>query len=790
MRFITTTEPLKIYFGPGGQTFRIGIDMGSAGGTSLIAFHAPWLEEGALMFGDVEGGHCHVYSTGDHAADLRTAQDELASSQGSVPEMPVLPGHAFVVIHGRRAQFEVSIDSNHASVRGESPGTEKDLRFTTQQMDLGSMATIAHWEEGPEISVVLDVRGVPGIFPAAFSMDLGTTNTCAAFMGGDPPEPRLVRYENEKQASIPTVLLYDEIPETGARRYIIGDRAQREVEGDQRRFVRMFKRHLDADEAFRSLEVADQRGTRHKLRVDDVYLDFLKAFLGDFEARRHVLVRRVKATYPPDFRPRALQDMKRAYSRMKADTRSLLGIDEASAAALYYVFHNLQRMNFDIDLYQAHFRKEHNMLVFDFGGGTTDVSLVSVGVGSSERDGDIRHGIHFKVLGAASHLHLGGDNLTLELLRSIRCRIALAAAEHHKGRGDLIEFNSEDAADAMEELYRRRQEFKDLLELRGVDWAQKAQMLAELERLASAVLPTAWRQVSHDQDIFLRERAMNTFNLLWNVAEEWKKKLSAETQVSLDRTGFLEDYLNEAFRNLDLVDTDVIDTIELDQENDLYGRIRGMVAEGLQLCRQVMRKPHGAMHRVDSIRLVGNSCRMPLVKELLLEELKDIPRVEEIVSFDQEYAKASVALGACLAAHINDFGEIRHIDVTFEGVDDQLGWEIGEWENFTKTFDVHFHPDQRPADRPYVDIEDSGRERLVLWRRRPGHEDPPEMLGKFVLSRQPEPNSELEPAPSGKLRLYLIDRVTMRLLRGQSLYRIGWPKQQVTPERDPFSGVH
>ena len=57
----------------------------------------------------------------------------------------------------------------------------------------------------------------------------------------------------------------------------------------------------------------------------------------DFEARRHVLVRRIKATYPPDYRPRALQAMKRAYRRLKADTRSLLGIDEASAAALYYL---------------------------------------------------------------------------------------------------------------------------------------------------------------------------------------------------------------------------------------------------------------------------------------------------------------------------------------------------------------------------------------------------------------------------------------------------------------------
>src|SRR5262249_4898685 len=149
--------------------------------------------------------------------------------------------------------------------------------------------------------------------------------------------------------------------------------------------------------------------------------DFLTRYLRQFETTRPTRLRRVSATCPPDYSEKARGEVKEIYKRIGKADDAVFKVDEASGAAVYYVYNELKKRNFDVGQFIAPYNnEEHNLLVFDLGGGTTDISLVKVSV---VRDRGRAAEIDLKVLATASLLNIGGDNFTLAVLKSLKCHI-------------------------------------------------------------------------------------------------------------------------------------------------------------------------------------------------------------------------------------------------------------------------------------------------------------------------------------------------------------------------------
>ncbi|MBC7772685.1 MAG: hypothetical protein H7210_09350, partial [Pyrinomonadaceae bacterium] len=193
---------------------------------------------------------------------------------------------------------------------------------------------------------------------------------------------------------------------------------------------------------------------------------------------------------------------------------------------------------------------------------------------------------------------------------------------------------------------------------------------------------------------------------------------------------------------------------------------------------------------VNSIQLVGNSSRVPLVQELMLQEFADVHEIKNNMMFESESAKSSVALGACLAAHLNDFGVDTRLRLKFKPLPEQLGWEIGEWVPPLMPFKAHFLFSAKPSERPTVDLDDRGQLEVVLFKFRAVSGEVPVVMGRFVLSRPPQVVTDIEPAPSEKLRLTLTGPDMLTLQRGNQMWTLIRSSQSIDPADDPFCGEH
>lgn len=105
-------------------------------------------------------------------------------------------------------------------------------------------------------------------------------------------------------------------------------------------------------------------------------------------------------------------------------------LDEATAASFYF----LSRDYFESDCRVAGFEFLYptgaNILVMDFGGGTTDVALVrcvakrTKSVGSSTANHPIKHCIEMEVLGRTGLRQFGGDVITMAVYRVLKATVA------------------------------------------------------------------------------------------------------------------------------------------------------------------------------------------------------------------------------------------------------------------------------------------------------------------------------------------------------------------------------
>ncbi len=105
-------------------------------------------------------------------------------------------------------------------------------------------------------------------------------------------------------------------------------------------------------------------------------------------------------------------------------------IDEASAAAFYFLYRDFFYSAGRVPAFQYIYPRGANVLIMDFGGGTTDVALVHCAatslpsVGSSGTPKGVEHKVRMKVLRRTGLRHFGGDIITSAVFKVLKAAIA------------------------------------------------------------------------------------------------------------------------------------------------------------------------------------------------------------------------------------------------------------------------------------------------------------------------------------------------------------------------------
>lgn len=305
-----------------------------------------------------------------------------------------------------------------------------------------------------------------------------------------------------------------------------------------------------------------------------------------------------------------------------AELRVPMVIDEASAAAFYFAYRDFINGPGQFPAFRYLYPHGMHMLLYDCGGGTTDLSLVRL---EAEDDDHLK----ISVLGRAGHRTFGGDFITEQVFRLLKMKLAALRGEVPAvpAPAKLIEF----------------------LE------ANKA--------VVDRVIPTTYdvRQMQNQSAIQRR----NTALALWQIAERLKVRLSANGVQAVTPDSSEQHLLNQVWRAVNpeeprfpedsmaelriqrrevdaLIDPEIVRTVEY--ANDLIANCldgSGAAKEGSV-----------EVPEVHWVYLVGNASRYPRIREMLLDAQRGL-RVrflgERLARVSPEDFKNSVAKGAIVA---------------------------------------------------------------------------------------------------------------------------------------------
>ncbi|MCC7419771.1 MAG: hypothetical protein IT428_05795 [Planctomycetaceae bacterium] len=352
--------------------------------------------------------------------------------------------------------------------------------------------------------------------------------------------------------------------------------------------------------------------------------------------------------------------------RYEEGFRKLLGegsvIDEASAAAFYFLFKDFVTADGRVPALRYVYPDGINILLYDCGGGTTDIALIRA---SFPNESEI---LRIDVLGRAGHRKFGGDSITVAFYRLLKAKLAAAVDK------DTVEFPDDPA-----EL---REYFLDPQRKQAID----------------AIVPTIFEHLDDLQNFEARDRRRATL-FLWDWAEDYKKALATaeeddtpdppELVAGTDLTWFAErirkasggpgltgQQLQNHARNCGitreevnaLIDDDIRKSIEyanhLIEAHSAPGTARHAQAEAKE--KELRRSPAD----VDWVYVVGNASRYPRIRELMKDSAAGL-RVrflsDRLADVPPALLKDSVAKGAVLALAVDrvNFGVTVQFDKEF-----------------------------------------------------------------------------------------------------------------------------
>lgn len=335
----------------------------------------------------------------------------------------------------------------------------------------------------------------PRPYPDYIGIDFGTTNSVVAVFNPETYDIELVEDGVPASPLIPSVLVFED-----AETYVIGQAARNAVNAAPDRSVRSIKRIMGYDHEREfcgrkfSPEALASRIIRKlvqlaewKLQNDsDSYFDIRKAIITVPANFYDLQIRGVLEACKAAGLDTEEEQVKLAAQAMRDALSEAVNagviLDEPSAAVLYYI-HFLSQARNSSEVMQAIDRKEGlRLLVFDYGGGTLDVSVANV-IRLDNREGGLR------ILANMGDNAIGGDSIDLILMRDIlkRCK---AQAPNFDFDITLITVNYKDvearrereswSAGVWREVLRVRLEWKDLSEAVKIQFSEREQAETEI----------------------------------------------------------------------------------------------------------------------------------------------------------------------------------------------------------------------------------------------------------------------------------------------------------------------
>lgn len=386
---------------------------------------------------------------------------------------------------------------------------------------------------------------------------------------------------------------------------------------------------------------------------------------------------KLAVTYPTAYSSRELKQLREAVframkrSRWEAQTDltasavdeiNPLALDEASAAAFFFLHRRIFEPAGGMRRFKYLYPSGLNLLLYDCGGGTTDIALVRAEATSHEY-------LKISVLGRAGVRDFGGDNVTIAIFKLLKAKLAQALFGHDETPRDLAgcrEPKGFPKGDAVN---------RDTIE----------KYFLEMDEHLNAIVPTKFRPGGANLDEIERQRRTMA---LWVWAERVKESLSKSEIQEVRAQHVVGDALTTTLATPadDKKRQGAIDEIKskiVVSRAEVDAMVRRDIEDSIKLCNSLIQaklrnQTEIQDRQVHLVCLAGNGCRYPLVRELLKKRLEVpfIDRDEDRFIYEEQHLKHAVAKGAVLALASQEAGQGVEVEFDRE-LHDKLPYEIG-----------------------------------------------------------------------------------------------------------------
>ena len=580
-------------------------------------------------------------------------------------------------------------------------------------------------------------------YPDLVAIDFGTSGTTMACHDGN--SIKIIKLEGTLGAIDSALRIYPPAnPRTSAQKspdiwskFVIGQRAR--VSGDgptngDSLFLGL-KRHLVDSDQGKPFNLTLGR-QEFLIEKREPAVRFLQGIFRIFHESQTSVPRRIVITCPTTFSHWEEERLRLAVIRawalsLRLDPATAAErfpklpqhvLDEASAGGFFLFANDHLNAPGGVDAFQYLYPDGLNMLIFDYGGGTTDIALVHAKAEyrTTERDQSCR--LSIRILGRTGHRGFGGDDMTLAVYRVLKAKLAALTPGGERLALPAL------ANDVRTFLDRNAKEIDN--------------------RIPTFFDATDDQNLQTDEVRKRRELVL----LIWEWAEEIKKGLGGDQPFQAmsiskpfvnavlsriaEKYSLSDETVNKRFVNLPIrreeVDVQIID--QLDRSINNANHLIRARQDGDEI-------PGGEVH---SVYIIGNASKYKLVEERIRSQLRVRfinDRIRPIA--DDDDLKNAVVKGALTAFHLAS-GYYEGLDVDFDGRRvDRLPYDItavdlrrGGKDNtgHDTLFYEHTPYDKLPDEVASIPVpifpestEQNDRKTIKLYRRWPG-ERPEEFL--------------------------------------------------------------
>lgn len=440
-----------------------------------------------------------------------------------------------------------------------------------------------------EVFIDLDVRSMPQ-FEGVLAIDFGTTNSCCAILDsmGQLEMIPIGEIRDGNQTTVSSAILYVNLFEDNAKVYRIGNGAYAESFLSSSSAVRQVKRLLGKTEP---VEITFQEDPSKHARYlpHEVATDIIRRILERAEEQIRGRIVECTISHPSRFSLGQIADLKEAIracgvSRIKT-------VHEPIAAALDFIRRKDIREKYE----------QYHLMVFDFGGGTTDITLMHV---QNEHQAEQRRTkIIPEVLSATGDRWLGGENVTdmVMNLGVARCEEVLKA-RYPAASNVVVPYKAENFNSQHRKSLAQRN--RNLLRY----WAEAAKI------------------------------AISTYG------DEHQKKFAVPGKDVIDGVN-IKVRLPESFQLAVIVDNTVRLTEEfyhddvVPNQQEIHTQLRPKLEDMADMMQRLAK--HHSVSALDIVLLSGKSSALPIVHEVMKEYFPST-RIEKPLDL-----KECVVRGAC-----------------------------------------------------------------------------------------------------------------------------------------------